>query len=183
MSAVPVSRDDVWPAHRIDALLVEIRALAPWVVVSGGFAWHLLCPSGHHEDKHVHDHKDIDLFVAPQDVATLIPLLVERGYKRVWTRFDRLPSAEDFRRYERHIETPQGLVKAQIDLFVNTLPSRTVEGVRIVEPSELLKLYRTIHSSRTAWSVRQAARLVEKGIDPQGRIELTQQPDWPAPLP
>jgi hypothetical protein len=176
VSARLVSRDDIWPAHRIDALLDEVRALAPWVIVSGGFAWHLLCVPGHHEDKHVHDHKDIDLFVAPEDVAALIPVIAARGYKRVWTRFDRLPSAEDFRRYERHIETPQGLVKAQIDLFVKAMPSRTIDGIRIVEPSELLKLYRTIESPRTAWSVRQAASLLSKGVDPQGQPSLSIKP-------
>lgn len=176
MSAPLACRDDIWPAHRIDALMGEIRALAPWVIVSGGFAWHLMCVPGHHEDKHVHDHKDIDLFVAPEDVSALIPVLASRGYTRAWTRFDRLPSPEDFRRYERHIETPEGLVKAQIDLFVKVLPSRTIDGIRIVEPSELLKLYRTIESPRTAWSVRQADRLVSKNVDPQGHPLLSAKP-------
>lgn len=177
-AASPDRSQDRWPAHKVDALLAEIRAFAPWVVVSGGFAWHMMAPSGHEEYRMGHDHKDIDLFVPPAKAQEFLPVVATRGYKRVWTRFDRLPSAEDFRRYERHIPTEQGPVKAQIDCFLREVPFRMIDGLRVIEPAFLLTLYKTIHGSKTAWAVRQAARLLDQGVDPQGRVELTQRPSF-----
>ena len=71
------------------------------VVVSGGWAWHLMSPAGHVELKHAHDMKDVDLFVAGRDVAALYGRLAELGHVRVSTRYDkRLDTPYEFHRYD-----------------------------------------------------------------------------------
>jgi hypothetical protein len=79
--------------------LEEIKAIRKYVVISGGWAWHFITPPGHIEFKHAHDHKDVDLFVAPNEVASLLALLKSRGYEKTWTRFDKLPGPQAFSRY------------------------------------------------------------------------------------
>ena len=114
-------------------------AVGPLATVSGGWAWHFMSPP-HRELKHAHDHKDIDLFVKPEAVATLVALLRQRGFEKVWTKYDRLPSTEDFRRYERRVEAGGVAmsVKVTIDLFVRDVPFVEAQGVRVVQPLFLL---------------------------------------------
>ena len=99
----PARYGETWPQHRIDAYQVVLDVLKPFVVFSGGWAWHFLSPPGHTEYKHAHDHKDVDLMVPTQQVATVMGSLQFLGFEKVRTRFDHLPSAEDFRRYEKVI--------------------------------------------------------------------------------
>lgn len=56
---------EIWPRWRIDVSLRELAPIKPWIIVSGGWAWHFMSPRNHTEYKHAHDHKDIDLFVDP----------------------------------------------------------------------------------------------------------------------
>src|SRR5882762_5059292 len=97
---------ELWDPHRVKVIGEEIEAIREHVVLSGGWAWHFMSPIGHVEYKHAHDHKDVDLFVEPVKVGTVVALLKARGYQKVWTQYDELPSAEDFRRYERHVVHP-----------------------------------------------------------------------------
>ena len=60
---------ETWPQHKIDASLVELEEIRDWITISGGWAWHFMSPQGHVELKHAHDHKDIDVFVEPENVA------------------------------------------------------------------------------------------------------------------
>lgn len=155
----------------------EVRALGELIVVSGGLAWHFLSPAGHPEYRHAHDHKDLDFLVPPDRANEAAAAMKERGYSRVWTRFDRFPSAEQFRRYEKFEETKEGPVKVQVDFFVRQTTWRLAQGVRVVEPAELIGFYRSIHSSSSAWAVVQAQRLLADGIDPEGRPELLMPPE------
>jgi hypothetical protein len=165
-----------WPQERIDAYLQELYALRDDIVISGGWAWHFMSPEGHIEYKHAHDHKDIDVFIAPASVVKVLNTLTHRGFAKVWTIYDKLPNNQDFRRYEKRIETEAGKsIKITIDLFVNgDIPERTINGWRIVEPKYLLSLYKKIHTSDQCFAVLAAYELIKKGIDPVGREELIQ---------
>jgi hypothetical protein len=169
---------ELWPQERIDTGLAELEAVRPYVIISGGWAWHFMSPKGHAELKHAHDHKDIDLFVAPPDVAAVVATLLEHGFQKVWTKYDRLPSDEDFRRYEKTVEIAGAKpVRVTIDFFVRgDVPFREIDGWRVVEPRYLLSLYSNIHSSDKCFAVQAAAKLIQRGIDPVGRAELVEIP-------
>ena len=169
---------ELWPQRRIDLALPELEALRRHVVLSGGWAWHFMSPRGHAEYKHAHDHKDIDLMVPRASVDDAMAVLGERGFRRVWTRYDRLPSEEQFRRYEKVVEAPGGPpLRVVIDFFVRDVPERVMdEGWRVVEPETLLTFYSTIHGSRACFAVQAASRLIAAGVDPVGRAELCEVP-------
>ncbi len=169
---------ELWPLLRIDTGLAELEAIKLFIIVSGGWAWHFMSPEGHREYKHAHDHKDIDLFVYPENVATVVSILKGRGFEKVWTKYDKLPSEQDFRRYEKRVEDENQIsVKVTIDFFVKSdIPYRDIKGWQIVEPEFLLGLYKSIHSSDNCFAVQAAVQLINKGIDPVGRPELVEIP-------
>ena len=169
---------ELWPDFRIKYGLEILEKLKQWITVSGGWAWHFLSPEGHTEYKHAHDHKDIDVFVDPKNVAEVMYVLHQRDFKKVWTRYDHLPSEENFRRYEKTVETDTGKsIRITIDFFVKSaVPSRFVKEWNVVEPSFLLSLYSNIHSSDKCWAVQASLRLLDKNIDPLDRIELVTIP-------
>jgi hypothetical protein len=170
----PARYGETWPQHRIDACLAELESIKRWAILSGGWAWHFMSPKGHVELKHAHDHKDVDVFALPQDVSTIVTTLQARGFGKVWTKYNRLPSDEDFRRYEKTVELAgQNPVRVTIDFFVrDDVPYREIDGWRVVEPRFLLSLYSSVHSSDKCFAVQAAAKLIERGIDPLGRSEL-----------
>lgn len=170
---------ELWQQHRIDICLVELEQIKSWVTLSGGWAWHFMSPQDHVELKHAHDHKDIDLFVEPELVATVISVIKLRGFERVWTKYDKHESEEDFRRYERIVEEDsQQPVRVTIDFFVaRDIPAREIDGWTIVEPEYLLGLYGNIHSSDKCFAVQAAKKLLEDGVDPVGRNELCEIPE------
>ena len=160
---------ETWDPEHVAALAKEIEAIQGYVIVSGGWAWHYMTPP-HPELKHAHDHKDADLFVTPENVPALMTLLRERGYERVWTRFD--GQSDDFHRYVQMMEgtTP---IKVILDLFTGDVPfAETVSGVRVVEPRQLLSLYGVKHSSGQCFAVQIATRLLAAGINPVGHAEM-----------
>lgn len=163
----PARAGETWDPLRISVMEAEIAKLKDLVVVSGGWAWHYLSPAGHTEFKMTHDHKDIDLFVAPADVPLLLTRIKARGYKRIWTRFD--GKTEGFSRYEKVIteDVCCGVkvpVKVIIDLFVEAVPSiEANHGVRVVEPATLLSYYGQKHASLYCHAVRAAREIVAAG--------------------
>lgn len=168
---------ETWDQHRIDVQRIEIDAIKDLVVLTGGWAWCFMSPVGHKELKHAHDLKDIDLMIPPENVAEAITRLESRDFKRVWTRYDRLPSAEDFRRYEKTVESAgHKPVKVVVDFFVKDVPSIEVNGYRVVEPKTLLSYYGSIHSSDKCFAVQAATKLIAKGIDPVGHPSLVAIP-------
>ncbi|HEX8705393.1 MAG TPA: hypothetical protein VF815_41555 [Myxococcaceae bacterium] len=165
----PKRADEPWNLERLRVLEREVRAIAPLVTLSGGWAWHFMAPA-HEELKLFHDHKDVDLFVEPERLPELIHALTQRGYHRTWTRFDAL--SENFYRYMRHVDG----VKVLLDVFVRRVPSVQVGDVRIVEPATLLSFYGEIHSTGDCISVLAARGLLARGISPIGRAELVTRP-------
>jgi len=169
---------ELWPQYKIDAYLEAMEPFRDLVALSGGWAWHFLSAKGHPEYKHAHDHKDADWMVPSPNVGVVLPMLGMFGFQKVRTRFDRLPSAEEFRRYEKVIETPEHPpFRLTIDFFVKDVPVRVIDGWMVVEPSVLLTFYSTFHSSKSCFAVQAAKRLLDAGIDPQGRPELVEIPD------
>ncbi|NES80682.1 MAG: hypothetical protein F6K10_04360 [Moorea sp. SIO2B7] len=174
----PTRYGETWPQDRINACLCELESIKLWVIISGGWAWHFMSPKGHVELKHAHDHKDIDIFVKPENVALVVSTLKHRGFEKVQTKYDRLPSEEDFRRYEKIVEVDNKRpVRITIDFFVREdIPHRDIDGWMVVEPRFLLSLYSNIHTSDKCFAVQAAVKLIENGIDPEGREELLQIP-------
>ncbi|WP_224243297.1 hypothetical protein [Hyalangium gracile] len=165
----PKRTDEPWNLERLRVLEREVRAIAPLVTLSGGWAWHFMAPP-HEELKRFHDHKDVDLFVEPERLPELIHLLSERGYFRTWTRFDAV--SENFYRYARHVDG----VKVLLDVFVRRVPSVLVGDIRVVEPSKLLTFYSHLHGTEECVSVSAARRLLAQGVSPIGREELVTRP-------
>jgi hypothetical protein len=63
-------------------------------------------------------------------------------------------------------------VKILIDLFIGWVPFIVVNGYQVVEPTYLLSLYKTTHSSKNCTAVKNAKNLIQRNINPVGRIEL-----------
>ena len=116
-----------------------------------------------------------------REVPTVMGLLLSNGFAKVGTKYDRLPSAEDFRRYEKTVD--DGInppFRLTIDFFVVDVPTFTTStGWTLVRPDILLSYYSTIHSSKSAWAVVQAQRLLKSGLKPdelEGNPQLIQAP-------
>ena len=169
---------EVWPSYRIELGLAILQELKPWITLSGGWAWHFMSPQPHVEYKHAHDHKDIDIFVEPKLVGTVMNILQREGFRKVWTRYDHIPSPENFRRYEKTDWLPEGRpVRTTIDFFeAKNLETVKVDGWTLVAPKTLLSYYSNIHSSDKCWAVRAAVKLLERGIDPVGDELLVKNP-------
>jgi len=132
----------------------------------------------HKEYKHAHDHKDIDIFVHPKNIASVMQILLEEGFEKVWTRYDHIPSPEKFRRYEKTDWLDNGKqVRITIDFFVSkTIETNTIDNWTIVEPKTLLSYYSNIHSSDKCWAVKSALKLIDKGENPIGNELLSKIP-------
>ncbi len=61
------------------------------VILPGGWAWHCMSEPRHKEYKHVHDHKDIDVFVKKDNVAEAVMILQQEGFLKVFILYDHLP--------------------------------------------------------------------------------------------
>lgn len=96
----PAREGETWNPLRLNVLRREIDAVRQFGALSGGWAWHFISPP-HVEEKHLHDHRDVDLHVFPSRFAELVATLEARGYRRQKTRFDD-PSGE-FVRFENHV--------------------------------------------------------------------------------
>lgn len=166
--------------RRIDFCLVEMEKIKPYVILSGGWAWHFMSPEGHVELKHAHDHKDIDLFVEPEMVGTVVSILKGNEFKKVWTRYDGKPLKVglEFRRYEKVLEEKgERPVRVTIDFFVGNVETRTLDsGWTVVKPEVMITYYSSIHSSDSCFAVQAASKLIAQGIDPVGRPELVEIP-------
>ncbi|PXW13410.1 hypothetical protein C8D70_10924 [Chryseobacterium sp. CBTAP 102] len=169
---------EVWPEFRIRFGLEILNQLKDKVIISGGWAWHFMSEKGHTEYKHAHDHKDIDVFVKKENVAEVVIILQQEGFQKVWTRYDHLPSEENFRRYEKTVELEyEKLYRITIDFFErDDLETLETNGFTVVRPDILLSFYRNIHSSDKCWAVMAAKELLQKGINPVGNPLLSKMP-------
>lgn len=127
-----------------------------------------MSPVGHTEYRHAHDHSDCDLMVPPRTVASTMSILHGLGFEKVRTKYDRLPSDEDFRRYEKVVEVEgHEPFRLTIDFFVKDVPTlQCPGGWLVVRPDVLIGYYSTIHSSKSAWAVVAAKRLLDAGQSP-----------------
>jgi len=89
-----------WSPTRWQILANEIEVVREYGALSGGWAWHFMSPP-HEEEKHLHDHRDIDMHVFPDRFAELVVVLEDRGYARQKTRFD--DASGEFIRYEKYV--------------------------------------------------------------------------------
>jgi len=169
---------ELWPDFRIKLGLEILEKLKPLIIISGGWAWHFMSIPNHKEYKHAHDHKDIDIFVHPKNIASVMQILLEEGFEKVWTRYDHIPSPEKFRRYEKTDWLDNGKqVRITIDFFVSkTIETNTIDNWTIVEPKTLLSYYSNIHSSDKCWAVKSALKLIDKGENPIGNELLSKIP-------
>lgn len=184
----PARADELWNQKRIDALDFEIHtfALEAPIVISGGWAWHYMSPP-HEELKLHHDHKDLDIFIAPKHATDLQVFLKSLGYQRVWTRFDNLPRDEDhpaaklykeFFRFENRVDWEGESVKVIIDIFVGDIESIEIssENLRVVEPVKLLSMYRAkSHTTDDCTAVIAARELQVRGEPIVGNPELVRR--------
>jgi hypothetical protein len=146
-------------AHQLSVL----NQIKEWVILSGGWAWHFMSPP-HKEYKHLHDHKDIDIFVEPNNINKVILKLKELGFNRIKTKYDN----NTFIRYENIINDR----KIVIDMFFKEVPSIICNEWKVVEPSYLLSLYDSIHQTKHCVAVIESNKLIKKGIDPCNKKEL-----------
>lgn len=169
---------ELWPSYRIELGLHILTQLKQWIIISGGWAWHFMSPPNHTEYKHAHDHKDIDIFVHPKNVAHVMQILLKNGFEKVWTRYDHLPSNENFRRYEKREWLSIGKqVRITIDFFESKdVETVQVNGWNVLEPKTLLSYYSNIHSSDKCWAVKGAMQLLKKGKNPVGNSLLSKNP-------
>lgn len=184
----PARYGELWPDDLLQAQLAVLALFKPYCVLSGGFAWHFLSPAGHIEYKHRHDHKDIDVLVPTRLVGSAVNCLKNMlTFKRVHTKYDRLPSVEEFRRYEMTLpEAPckRRALRITIDFFVADVPFIEIpdpdiprEPWRVVEPETLLSYYSAgKHTSEECWAVQAARRLLADGQPVVNNPLLTQLP-------
>jgi len=164
----PERYGETWPQYKIDITLTEILPLKPFVTISGGWAWHFMCPEDHAEFKHSHDHKDVDIYVPPPNVGTVVGMLKGMGFEKVTTKYDGIKSADDFRRYEKVIEDGEHKpFRITIDFFVGDFPVRVIDGWMVIQPDILLAFYTAgHHGSSQSWCVQLARLLLANDDDP-----------------
>jgi len=179
----PERYGETWPQYKIDATLWGIEDLKPHVIVSGGYAWHFMSPDGHVEYKHAHDHKDVDLYLPKESIATVMGLLPCMGFLKVPTKYD----GPNFRRYEQVVEDGTNPpFRITLDLFDGDFPFLvTPSGWKVIRPDVLLTFYKTHHSSDSCWAVQSATKLLANGETPENMVsrgELLACPDLPVYL-
>ena len=183
----PARYGELWPEDRLRAQLAVLGILKPYIVLSGGWAWHFMVNYWHVDYKHGHDHKDIDAMVPKALVGPAVNCLKNMlGFKKVSTKYDRLPSAEDFRRYEMTLPETEyrRAIRITIDFFVADVPFVEIrdpdspEPWRVVEPTTLLSYYSEgKHTSEECWAVQAARKLLAAGEEVVGNPALIQPPE------
>lgn len=149
---------ETWPDMSIFILKQELEKVKDFVVVSGGWVWHLITPV-HSDYKHAHDLKDIDVYVKGDVVWEFVALLKEIGYEREHTKYDNL---SPFYRYVRFVNNK----KVIFDVFVGDVPFVEVGGFKVVDPAHLVTLYHSIHGSGQCFSVALAREILAAGENP-----------------
>jgi len=151
----PYRYGEIFDSNFIADQLTVLESIKQWITLSGGWAWHFISPP-HIEYKHIHDHKDIDIFVSPVDFTDVQLTLESIGFKRMKTKYDN----NHFIRYERIDDR-----KIVIDMFKKEIPFLEVKGWKVANPEYLLSLYDTVHQSDHCIAVKEAKKLLDKGIE------------------
>jgi hypothetical protein len=162
----PTRYGETYDVNWINAQIEILENIRELVVLSGGWAWHFISPA-HTEYKHIHDHKDIDIFVPPENFTVVQLKLTSLGFYRMKTKYDN----NTFIRYEK-IQDDKKIV---IDMFKKEVPNITVKGWNVVDPNYLLSLYYSVHQSDHCIAVQASRDLLSKGeeiIDNEELIKL-----------
>lgn len=159
----PARYGETYDANWINLQIEVLENIKPWITLSGGWAWHFISPP-HIEYKHIHDHKDIDIFVLPENFTTVQLTLESIGFSRMKTKYDN----NNFIRYEN----TQNEKKIVIDMFKKDVPSITVKSWTVVDPNYLITLYSTVHQSDHCVAFKNAKELLSKKIDIINNQEL-----------
>jgi len=135
----------------------ELLLIKEWIALSGGWAWHFISPP-HTEYKHLHDHRDIDIFVKPENFLKVQMTLESNDWYHIKTKYDN----NSFIRYEK-IKQNRKMV---IDMFKGDLPTIEVKGWKVADPIHLITLYYTVHQSAHCIAVQATRELHKNGISP-----------------
>lgn len=154
---------ETYDKDRIDDQINILKKIKDLCVISGGWAWHFMSPP-HIEYKHLHDHKDIDIFVTPDNMYDVIIRLQELGFYRMKTKYDN----SNFYRYEMKLNNH----KMVIDLFKRIVPFNVIDGWNIIKPEYLVTLYSSIHGSDKCFALKSAREIIKNGESPIKRDEL-----------
>lgn len=183
---------DRWDASRLAVFEQELRDLSEAlpVVVSGGWAWHLMTPAGHVEYRHAHDHRDLDLFLDPRFRDDAMNTLRRMGYIQSWTRFDSSALTSSVgsspRPFSRHVKDAlrdDRYYKVTVDLFLEPIAVREIQApwgrsIRVVPPARLLELADSQSPAAACLSARIARDLLARGLDPVGHPEMAGFAAW-----
>jgi hypothetical protein len=167
----PARYGEIYNSDWINSQIEILKSIKDSIIISGGWAWHFISPA-HIEYKHLHDHKDIDIFVLPKNFLEVQLSLEELGFERMKTKYDN----NNFIRYEK-----LGDRKIVIDMFKGDVPKINVNGWNVVDPKHLLSLYYSSHQSDHCVAVKASRELIKNGIDIINNEELIKLPieeDW-----
>ena len=164
----PERYGEMYDLNHLANQMEELQKIKGWIVLSGGWAWHFISPP-HTEYKHLHDHRDIDIFVAPENFLAVQLKLEENGWYRMKTKYDN----NNFIRYEK-IKNDRKMV---IDMFKGKLPTIEAKGWKVADPIHLITLYYTVHQSDHCIAVQATRELQKKGISPIDNELLIKLPD------
>ena len=161
----PKRYGEKWSQDRLLPYYRFLDLIKKYVILSGGWAWHFMSPI-HEEYKHLHDHKDLDIFVKKTDFVKMLNIFQKNGFKKGITLHD----SNLFYRYEKD--------DMVIDMFLyNTMiPSIVVYGFSVVEPKQLITYYSSIHSSKNCIAVTNARKLLQENKNPINHPDLIKLP-------
>lgn len=166
----PARYGETYDTNWINSQIKILEDLKESIIISGGWDWHFLSPK-HTEYKHLHDHKDIDIFVLPDNFLKVQLLLENFGFKRMKTKYDN----NEFIRYEKY---PEDSKKIVIDMFKGYVPNINVKGWNLVDPKHLLDLYYKSHQSDHCIAVKASRELIKKGIEIINNEKLIEMPGF-----
>jgi hypothetical protein len=167
----PARYGETYDAEWINVQIEILDVIKSFIVLSGGWAWHFISPP-HTEYKHLHDHKDIDIFVLPENIRLVQVALDALGFRRIKTKYDN----NEFIRYEKIHGFENGERKIVIDMFKREVPFVEINDWKIVDPKYLLDLYYSVHQSDQCIAVKSARELMSKGEEIINNEELIKLP-------
>lgn len=151
----PSRYGETYDVEWINMQIEILNVIKDFIIISGGWAWHFISPP-HVEYKHLHDHKDIDIFVEPSNIRQVQIELETLGFRRMKTKYDN----NEFIRYEKVQDESKKIV---IDMFKGVVPFIEIDNWKIVDPKYLLELYYSVHQSDQCIAVQSGRELLRKG--------------------
>lgn len=164
----PFRDSEKWSQDKIAAYLKVLRDLKMYVGVSGGWAWHFMCPEAHTEYQRLHDHSCVDLMVPPRTASSSQDIIERLGFVRTSGILPRpyQDSTLDFTRYERPAKARHPL-RLRVNFFVKDVPLLQCRGGwLVVRPDVLIDIY----NPKSCVSHDAAKKLLAAGASPGSLI-------------